>query len=649
LETFESIALGKQTLFDAENREWIITNGIGGYASGTVAGLLTRRYHGLLVAALDLPLGRTLLVTKCEEIVGYGGTEYSLSSNRWESQAVNPDGYRYIESFCLEGAIPVWKYAIGDALLEKRIWMEPKANTTYVQYQLQRASLPMKFSCKAMVNYRGYHNTTHAGHWHFDIIANSQGLKVQAFPGAVPFYVFSDKAKGTIRNEWYNGYFLKIEQERGLDCVEDHLHAGTFDVVLKEGESLILAFTTNPSVDFSRIQTNHKIEISQKPFWIRQLLLTADSFIVDRALPQFPEGKTIIAGYHWFGDWGRDTMISLPGLTLTTGRVDVAKTILQTFAKYVNQGMLPNCFPESGKAPEYNTVDASLWYFEAIRAYYTATKDRKLVEEIFPVLSDMIHWHQKGTRYQIHVDPKDGLLYAGEAGVQLTWMDAKIGGWVVTPRVGKPVEVNALWYNALKIMGDFSRLLGHPPEIFDTAAQKVAIGFQRFWNQQLGFCFDVIDGPDGNDPTLRPNQIFAVSLLWSPLSEDQQKAIVEGVGRELLTPRGLRSLSPADSRYRGRYEGTPSERDSVYHQGTVWGYLLGPYSLAHFKVFKNKIAAFKILGSMADHLMEAGLGTCSEIFDGDSPFTPRGCISQAWTVAEILRAWHSIQEERHDL
>lgn len=639
------ISLGRMSLLDAESKEWLVTNGTGSYGSGTVAGILTRRYHGLLVAALDPPLERTLLCSKCDETAVYNGKEYPLSSNRWQSQNVSPEGYRYIDGFYLEGTIPVWRYAFDNVFLEKRIWMEPKVNTTYVQYLLIRASFPVDLSFKAMVNYRGFHNTTHAGNWRFEIAAVESGLKVQAFQGAVSFYIFSNMAKASVQNEWYNHYFLSEEQERGLDCVEDHLHAGTFTARMNEGESLTFVFTTDAAADLDgktsleRRKKQERLESSQKPFWIRQLVLASDAFIVDKP----PYGKTIIAGYHWFGNWGRDTMISLPGLALTTGRFDVAKKILQTFAKFVDQGMLPNRFPDIGHLPEYNSVDASLWYFEAIRAYFNATQDLDLVKDLFPILSSMIEWFQKGTRYQIRVDAKDGLLHAGEEGVQLTWMDAKVGDQVITPRIGKPIEVNALWINALRIMADFAHLLNQSSQGFVIAGEKASIGFQRFWMNQVGYCYDVLDGPDGNDLTLRPNQIYAVSLFTSPISTDKQKKIVDVVGRLLLTPRGLRSLSPEDSRYRGRYVGSPAERDSAYHQGTVWGYLLGAYSLAHFKVYKNKRAALEILQSMESHLMESGIGTCSEIFDGDPPHMPRGCIAQAWTVAEILRAWSIIQ------
>lgn len=650
MESSEFVSFGRESFSFFEEREWLATNGLGSFASGTVAGHLTRRYHGLLIAALDPPLGRTLLGVKLDEIATCAGKAYPLSTNRWESQALEPEGYKNIESFHLDGTIAVWRFQLGQSLIEKRIWMEPKANTTYVFFQIVEAPVPVQLTLKAIANFRGYHNTTHANGWRLEVSEIAKGLKVNAFQGATPYYILSDRAKATIKNEWYNRYFLSKEQERGLDCVEDHLHAGTFDIVLKKGESATLLFTTesSPQLDGSAALQRRKhyekelLAKQNKPDWIKQLTLAADAFIVDRPTQGSKNGKTIIAGYHWFGDWGRDTMISLAGLTLTTGRETIAKSILQTFAKFVDQGMLPNRFPDSNQKPEYNTVDATLWYFQAIRAYYEATKDLSLIQELFPILSDIIHWHQKGTRYQIRVDPNDGLLYAGEKGVQLTWMDAKIGDWVVTPRIGKPVEINALWFNALKIMGEFAQLLKQPSDAFDRASQQASDGFQRFWNLEKQLCYDVLDGPDGNDLTIRPNQIFAVSLPYSPISSEYQKSIVETCGQRLFTPRGLRSLDPSDSRYRGRYSGSPSERDAVYHQGTVWAWLLGPYALAHYRVYKNQKESLKILEPMAAHLLDAGLGTCSEIFDADSPFTPRGCIAQAWSVAEILRAWHQL-------
>jgi predicted glycogen debranching enzyme len=372
------------------------------------------------------------------------------------------------------------------------------------------------------------------------------------------------------------------------------------------------------------------------------LVLAADQFLVRRPLPDDPDGMSVIAGYHWFGDWGRDTMISLPGLAIATGRPEVAARILTTFARFVDRGMLPNRFPDAGEAPEYNTVDATLWYFDAIRAYHEATGDDALLKQLFPVLEDIIQWHRDGTRYGIGEDKADGLLRSGEPGVQLTWMDAKVGDWVVTPRTGKAVEINALWYNALRSMTAFARRLGQPAERWERLAERVGTGFERFWNEAAGYCFDVVDGPEGDDDALRPNQIFAVSLPESPLSPERQRQVVEACARHLLTSFGLRSLAPGHPQYKGRYGGGPWERDGAYHQGTVWGWLLGPFALAHLRVCKDPTAAGAFLLPMAHHLGDYGVGSIAEIFDGDPPFTPRGCIAQAWSVAETLRAWLEI-------
>ncbi|MBD2492349.1 amylo-alpha-1,6-glucosidase [Aulosira sp. FACHB-615] len=640
----------------AETREWLVTNSIGGYASGTVAGLLTRRYHGLLIAALHPPLGRTLLLAKLDETVLYGDRTYPLHTNRWANQTVSPQGYRHIESFTLEGTIPLWRLAVADALLEKRIWMQLGANTTYIQYILRRATQPLQLTLKAMVNYRDYHSDTHSNGWQMFVEAVEQGICVTADPSATPFYLLSDKASATVVHNWYYDFDLAVERYRGLNDKEDHLHAATFAVTLHPGETVTFVASTEKQIDLhgetalklrrtqeqkllGLWQSNRPITAQESPAWIKHLVLGADQFIVDRSVPEESHGKTIIAGYPWFSDWGRDTMISLPGLTIATGRPEVARAILRTFAKYVNQGMLPNRFPDVGEEPEYNTVDATLWYFEAIRAYDNATNDDHLLSELFPVLADIIYWHCRGTRYGIHLDPTDGLLYAGEIGTQLTWMDAKVGDWVVTPRIGKPVEVNALWYNALRTMAKFARQLGKPHQEYEAMADRALARFSRFWNEALGYCYDVIDSPDGDDGALRPNQIFAVSLPESPLTPAQQKSVVEVCGRMLLTSHGLRSLSPEHPQYQGIYGGNQYRRDGAYHQGTVWGWLLGPFVLAHLRVYKNPQQARQFLEPMANHLTASGVGNLSEIFDGDAPMTPRGCTAQAWTVAEVLRAW----------
>ena len=647
-------------LDSAESREWLVTNGIGGYASGTVAGSQTRRYHGLLVAALQPPVGRTQLVPAIDEIVHYAGTDYSLATHRWASGAVDPKGFLLVEDFHLEGTKPVWSYALADALLEKRIWMRQGENTTYIQYTLVRGSSEIDLDLKALVNYRDFHSLTHASGWRMQIEPVEHGVKVQAFDGAAPFYLKSSSAACEPRHEWYLGCYFAEETARGLEDREDRLFGALFRAKLQVGASVTLVATTetNALLDgettaaeranhevklFTAWQEKHEALAAGAPSWLWQLILAADQFIVKRSLPEEPDGRSVIAGYHWFGDWGRDTMIALPGLTLATGRAEVAKQILLAFSHYVDGGMLPNNFPDAGGKPEYNTVDAALWYFESIRQYSESTQDSATLQKLFPVLAGMIDAHVKGTRYNIHVDPADGLLFAGGPGVQLTWMDAKIGDWVVTPRTGKPVEINALWINALETMAQFARLLGMPGEGYEILAAKATKSFQEFWNAERGCCYDVIDVPGiGNDGSLRPNQIFAVSLLGNLLAPEQQKSVVDVCARHLLTSHGLRSLAPGEPGYIGHYGGSPPDRDSAYHQGTVWGWLLGPFALAHFRVRKDREAALRFLEPLGRQIYASGLGTLSEIFDGDAPFAPRGCIAQAWTVAEVLRAWQKL-------
>jgi predicted glycogen debranching enzyme len=644
----------------AERREWVCTNGLGGFASGTVAGTLTRRYHGLLMAALDPPLGRTLLVAKVDEQVASDGLQVALATNRWADGTVDPRGDRAIERFRLDGTTPVWTYAVADALVEKRVWMEPGANTTYVRYTVLRARVPLALQLKVLANYRDYHGTTHAGDWRMDITPVRDGLRVVAYPGARPLLVLARGAEARLAHTWCRGFHLAHERARALEDEEDHLHAASLQATLRVDEALtlVLSAEAQPSVDaesawerrrcherdlMTRWRAAGPVAASAPP-WIARLVLAADQFIVARPLAEEPEGRSVIAGYHWFGDWGRDTMIALPGLTMATGRPEVAARILRTFARFLDRGMLPNRFPDQGAVPEYNTVDATLWYFDAIRAYHAATGDHGLLKELFPILEAIVRWHREGTRYGIGEDPADGLLRAGEPGVQLTWMDAKVGDCVVTPRIGKAVEINALWYNALATMAGFARRLNRPAASWAALAAGVRASFARFWNEGAGYCFDVIDGPGGPDPSLRPNQIFAVALPESPLPAERQRQVVEACARHLLTSFGLRSLAPGHPDYRGRYEGGPWERDGAYHQGTVWAWLLGPFALAHFNVHGDRALARSYLEPLAHHLDDYGLGSIAEIFDGDPPHPPRGCIAQAWSVAETLRAWSALAE-----
>jgi predicted glycogen debranching enzyme len=640
---------GECNLFEsASKREWLVTNGIGGYACGTMAGVLSRHYHGLLIAALNPPLGRTLTLVKLDEVGVYQDRLYRLHTNHWEEGAVTPRGFELLDAFWLEGTIPVWRYSIGDALLEKRIWMEQGVNTTCVQYWLMRSSEPLYFSLSAIGNYRDHHGGMHAEDSKLPNVETVQnGLKVTAnVENAVAYYVLAQHSEiqVTAQREWYRGFYKAIEAERGHDAVEDHVHLGDFEAVLQPGERLTFVITTDPDTELdgdASYQRRRQYEASlmgheNVETVTDQLKLAADQFIVRRG-----EGHTVLAGYPWFSDWGRDTMIALSGLTIAADRPEIAASILRTFAQFVDQGMLPNRFPDEGETPEYNTVDATLWYFEAIRAYFQATQDNALVEELFPILVDIIDWHECGTRYGIRVDPKDGLLHSGEEGVQLTWMDVKIDDWVVTPRTGKAVEINALWYNALCIMADFATLLGESSEEYSATVEQVRVSFQRYWNGTS--LDDVLDTPDGSDgAALRPNQIFAVSLHHSPLNSAQQQMVVDTCAKHFLTPHGLRSLSQDAPQYIGVYLGDRFQRDSAYHQGTVWSWLIGAFVEAHLRVYQNRTMAKTFLEPLITHLRDYAVGSVSEIFDGDAPFTPRGCFAQAWGVAELLRVWRLV-------
>jgi predicted glycogen debranching enzyme len=630
------------------DREWIVTNGIGGYASGTIAGVLTRRYHGLLVSALDPPLGRKVLVAKVDDAVSLTGEPIPLFSNQWgdSSMALEPDGYRHLTSFHLDGAIPVWSYTIEGTRLEKRVWMAPGANTTYIRYDYRSGTGPLHLDAKILTNHRDFHQTTRSRDWNMEISEVLHGVRVDAFDGAAPIHLLSDWATITPRHEWYRGFFLRVEAFRGLDALDDNLYAAHLEAAMSPGSSVTLVISVDPEPLLDGAAALGERKRYEKDLIrvagvdgdkrLARLVLAADQFIVARSMDS-EIGSTVIAGYHWFGDWGRDTMISLPGLALATGRHAEARSILRTFALHVDRGMLPNRFPDDGDRPEYNTIDATLWFFEAIRAYHASTDDTGLVTELFPILADIIRWHQEGTRYGIRVDPADGLIEGGESGVQLTWMDAKVGEWVVTPRIGKAVEINALWYNALRTMAQFARTIGEDPAPYDTAADTTRDSFERFWNVDRGFCFDVIDGPEGDDPALRPNQLFAVSLHHSPLPRNRQRTVVDVCATSLLTPLGLRTLGPNEHGYRGRYAGGPMERDGAYHQGTVWPWLIGAFVDAHRRVYQDPEAIDVILEPLIAHLEEYGMGSIAECAEGDRPHDPRAAIAQAWSIAEVLR------------
>ena len=657
-------------LYQAERREWWLANGRGAYAAGTVAGTLTRRYHGLLIAPLAPSLGRYLVVTKADAVLTDGVNEWPLFGNRWADGIIDPQGYVHIESFHLDGRMPVWRYAMGDVRLEMRIWMEPGADTTYIAYRLEPGlsahGCTWRLRVRLLANGRDHHGETQAGEFQPVILLDdelgkaAQAMKVR-YAGREA-YTLRFKVHGgrlTPDNTWYENFDLPLERERGLPARDRHLCVGQADLELTPDEwsGLVASLDAEASPYLEEAMRRFRArdaglitearvrvpEMIEAPSWIQQLILAADSFVFARPLPEVPGGESVIAGYPWFGDWGRDTLIALPGLTLATGRCDSARHILQTCARLVDRGMLPNVFPGHGEMPAYNTVDAALWYFEAWRAYLAVIDDRAALKHVFPGLQEMIAWHVKGTRYGIGVDPNDGLLRTGEPGTQLTWMDARVGGQSVTPRTGKPVEINALWFNALNIMSEFCARLGKTGDSYQAMAQKAREGFQRFINPASGALFDVIDGPQGNDSSVRPNQIFAVSLAYSPLERATQLAVVNQCGRELLCSFGLRSLAPAHPDFHAQYIGGVRERDAAYHQGTAWAWLLGHYALAEYRVTGDAHAAQARLEPIRDHLRDAGLGTMSEIFDGTPPLHPRGTPSQAWSVACVLQSWWQLE------
>ena len=642
----------------AERREWWIANGRGGYAAGTIAGTLTRRYHGLMIAAVDPPLGRRLVFAKADATLLDGSAAYPLFSNRWGSGEIAPPGQLGIESFSLDGTVPVWIFAVGGHRVEARIWMEPGADTTWLAWRIHQvddAEPELRLRVTLLANNRDHHGDTWEHGFQPAISASGDGLTVTDGP-RFSLVVRAPGGRIDPRCEWYRNFGLSVEAARGLSAHDAHLCVGEAEVPLRAETwcGLVASLSPDPPGDIAAALARRlsydegvlqRAAPASTPAWVNRLALAADAFIVERPVRDAADGKSVIAGYPWFGDWGRDTMISLPGLTLATGRPLVALRILETFATFVSEGMLPNAFPGAGETPAYNTADASLWFFEAWRAYVAATNDLTALRAAFAVLADMIAWHRRGTRYGIALDPADGLLRAGQAGVQLTWMDAKVGDFVVTPRIGKPVEINALWYNALCIMTEFAAMLGEADR-FSAPAAAARTGFARFLRPDGEGLHDVIDGPDGTDDRIRPNQILAVSLPHSPLAAADQARVVETCRRHLLTSYGLRSLAPGSPEYHPHYGGSVSERDGGYHQGAVWAWLLGHFALAAHRVTARAADAQALLTPLREALTDQGLGTIGEIFDGDPPHEPRGAPAQAWSVACTLQAWHQLQTAR---
>lgn len=632
--------------FDAaSSREWLETNGIGGFASGTISGANTRRYHGIFTPATDPPLGRITMLSKLEETIYVGEDAYELSSNQYPGR-VHPQGFRYLKSFKLD-PFPVWTFAIDGIEIEKKIFMIHGSNAVVCSWQAKRVSRsdrrPLALHVRPLLAFVDYHHLQHATPEFatgYDATDDTVSMRPVADMPAIFFRHTADAIEPT--GYWYRDFEYAIERERGFDSLEDLFQPFALKFQNLKRASVMVSTEQVERFDPTKLE---RAEVKRRSALAKtagasndfevELARAADQFVVRRG-----EGHTIIAGYPWFSDWGRDTMIALNGLTLATNRPEIARGILLEFSRHISQGMLPNRFPDAGASAEYNTVDATLWYFEAIRAYIAKTSDLGFVrDELYEKLADIIVWHLRGTRYRIHVDT-DGLLYAGEPGVQLTWMDAKIGDLVITPRTGKAVEIQALWYNALRIMQDLAASFGDTEDHarYSAMAELAKLSFNAlFWNESEECLYDVVSNGD-RDSSVRPNQIFAASLPYSMLDTERTKKIVEKVEAELLTPVGLRSLSPKDPHYVPVYTGSPFERDSAYHQGTVWAWLIGPFVDAYRKVYPDcETRVREILSAFDSHLHEAGIGQISEIFDADPPHAPRGCFAQAWSVAEVLR------------
>lgn len=644
-----------------EAREWLVTNGIGGYASGSLSGINTRGYHGALVAALDPPVGRTLLLSGLIEEIRVGGVTVPISTLRWQDGTVAPDGRSVLQSVTLTGMIPRWHMETARFQLERTVTMDRGANVTRVTWTNVWSEGPMTLTVGVLANFRDYHSRSFANGQPPTITVEGNCFRVSG-PERQDLCVAIDGAEIALGGTYYRGFDLAQERLRGLTDVEDHFHVGELTVTLAPGTSVQLVASVGTIMP-SDLLAIEKAERHQKslldlfmaaaphharaPDWVRRLVLAADQFVVDRKLVDGSTGKTVIAGYHWFGDWGRDTMISLPGLTLTTGRPEVAADILRSFAEVVDEGLVPNRFPDGGSPPEYNTVDATFWFIEAIRQQLEATDDMSFAVSLLPVLEEMVDALEDGTHYGIGID-SDGLIRAGEEGVQLTWMDAKVGDWVVTPRRGKPIEVNALWIANLRFLVELSGHAGRSPARYDALLTRALQGFEKFWNVEADMPYDVIDGPCGHDSTIRPNMIFAALARCGVFNPDRRRRIVDLVAHRLLTPAGLRSLAPEEDGYRPHYGGDQVARDGAYHQGTVWAWLIGPFIEAHLDAYQDPSHTSGLLLPMADQLELGCLGTINEIFEGDPPHAPRGCVAQAWSVAETLRAWSLIESRRTD-
>jgi len=662
--------------------EWLVTNGLGGYASSTLAGVITRRYHGMLVAALPNPTGRMVMLNHLGESLTVGDNTTLLNAEEKVAGKIDAAVASRVADVRLEAGLPVWEYQWQGVRLERRILMPHRQNTVHVTYRMLEGPETATLRLRPAVHFRGYEdpvNTKRHAPSEKDYAMTSSGgvHELSAADSDLPPLLIqiigSDKQQFVADERLSDELLYPVEESRGYEFTGTLWTPGHFQVEIKrdvcvtliasaESRDVMLALDADDAAQ-CELERRRRLVASAVPQAQdetgAELVLAADQFIITpagriadatRAAAMGNEIRTIIAGYHWFTDWGRDTMISLEGLTLETGRQREASFILRTFAHYVRDGLIPNMFPDGSNTGLYNTADASLWFFHAVEAYVRASGDRTTLMHILPVMMNIVDAHTKGTKFGICVDHSDGLLCQGAEGYQLTWMDAKVDGWVVTPRRGKAVEINALWYNALRLLqGWLSEVRGEKAAAgIREQADKVYESFnKRFWMPDRGYLFDVIDGEGGNSARCRPNQLFAISLDHAVLEREHWKAVIDVVREWLLTPVGLRSLAPGEPDYKRQYFGDLRSRDAAYHQGTVWAWLIGPFIDAWLKLYPDdRTGARKFLQGLVAALGEFGLGTIAEIFDAEAPFTPRGCIAQAWSVAELLRCWVKTAPER---
>ena len=652
------------------HHQWLVTNGLGGYSSGTIAGAVTWRYHGLLIAALPEPLGRTLMLNHLSEslrlkdgrLVQFGGGETPSPGEAEEER-------NYLTDFRLENQLPFWRYEIEGIVIEKRLLMLYLQNTIHVTYSILSAEEEVRLELRPSVHFRPFEqNVNETLSSEYEVRTKGKQFEIHAgadYP-SLRLYIHGQEAQFTNDGGTLRDIFYERDAERGYESSGSIWSPGYFSVPLEKGASVTLIASTEDWRTISALdpEAAYATEGDRRKRLLRiadpkaqegpaaELVLAADQFIMTpagrvrdaaRARAAGDELRSVIAGYHWFTDWGRDTMISLEGLTIMTGRYQEAAWILRTFAHYVKHGLIPNMFPEGQNEGLYHTADATLWFFQALHRYTHATGDRETLVQLLPTLRGIVEHHLRGTQYAIGVDPKDGLLRQGKEGYQLTWMDAKVGDWVVTPRRGKAVEINALWYNALCLLEGWLQEEGEAAEarkINEHAERNRECFNTRFWNPAQKCLFDVLDGEGGTDAAIRPNQIFAISLTHPVLARDHWEPVLKVVKEKLLTPLGLRSLSPEHRDYKAKYFGDLRSRDAAYHQGTVWGWLIGPFIDAWVKVHPEQRAeARKFLGGFVPHLSEGCVGSISEVFDAEAPYTQRGCIAQAWSVAEVLRCF----------